>query len=124
MLVLVMVGIAGYEGITCALIFAWFLSLFCRCLSRSFTFVCLSLASLFVFWFPPSSDWYRTSGFLFLWAWSSFGRHLYIRVVCVRSYSSPRSNSLHSTILKDIAFGTRLLSSSLWILLQSISRYF
>jgi hypothetical protein len=26
----------------------------------------LVLCSLFVFWFPPSSDWYRTSGFLFL----------------------------------------------------------
>jgi hypothetical protein len=57
-------------------------------------------------------------------AWRSFGRRLYIRDVYIRSYSSPRSNSLHSRILKDIAFGTRLLSSSLWILLQSISRYF
>jgi hypothetical protein len=57
-------------------------------------------------------------------AWRSFRRRLYIRDVYVRSYSSPRSNSLHSTMLKDIAFGTRLLSSSLWILLQSISRYF
>jgi hypothetical protein len=26
----------------------------------------LALCSLFVFWFSPSSDWYRTSGFLFL----------------------------------------------------------
>jgi hypothetical protein len=46
MLVLVMVGIAGYEGITFALVFAWSLSLFCRCLSRSFAFVCLSSACL------------------------------------------------------------------------------
>jgi hypothetical protein len=57
-------------------------------------------------------------------AWRSFRRRLYIRDVYVRSYSSPRSNSLHSTIPKDIAFGTRLLSSSPWILLQSISHYF
>jgi hypothetical protein len=46
------------------------------------------------------------------WAWKGFCRRLYIRDVYVRSYSYPRSNSLHSTILKDIAFGTRLLSSS------------
>jgi hypothetical protein len=57
-------------------------------------------------------------------AWRGFCRRLYIRDVYVRSYSSPLSNSLHSTILKDIAFGTRLLSSSPWILLQSISHYF
>jgi hypothetical protein len=72
MLVLVMVGIAGYEGITCALVFT------CLCLCSADVFLVplplfvlvllalLVLCSLFVFWFPPSSDWYRTSGFLFL----------------------------------------------------------
>jgi hypothetical protein len=33
-------------------------------------------------------------------AWRSFRRRLYIRDVYVRSLSSPRSNSLHSTIIK------------------------
>jgi hypothetical protein len=35
-----MVGTAGYEGITCALVLLGF----CLCLSRSFAFVCVSLA--------------------------------------------------------------------------------
>jgi hypothetical protein len=91
---------------------------FCRRLSHSFAFVCLSLATLFVFWFPPFSDWYRTNGFLFLWAWSSFGRHLYIRVVYVRSYSSPRSNSLHSTIIRY-----SLRHSSLLFTLDTLTKY-
>jgi membrane-bound ClpP family serine protease len=45
-LVMVLVGIAGYEGITCALVFLGFCLCFCRCLSRSFAFVCVSLARL------------------------------------------------------------------------------
>jgi hypothetical protein len=62
MLVLVMIGIAGYEGITCALVLS---SVFLVPLPL-FVLVLLVLCSLFVFWLPPSSDWYRTSGFLFL----------------------------------------------------------
>jgi hypothetical protein len=40
-LVMVLVGIAGYEGITCALVFAWFPSLFLQ-MSFSFFRLCLS----------------------------------------------------------------------------------
>jgi hypothetical protein len=54
-----MVGIAGYEGITCALVFA------CLCLCSADVF--LVLLPLFVLvllvFASPSSDWYRTSGF-------------------------------------------------------------
>jgi hypothetical protein len=42
--------------------------------------------------------------------WRGFRRRLYIRDVYVRSLSSPPSNSHSSLLLKDIAFGTRLLS--------------
>jgi hypothetical protein len=52
------------------------------------------------------------------WAWRGFCQRLYIRDVYVRSYSSPRSNSLHSTILKDIAFDTRLLFA-----LDTVTKY-
>jgi hypothetical protein len=88
-LVMVLVGIAGYEGITCARL-SFLVSVFVSAdvflvPLPLFVLVLLVLCSLFVLWFPPSSDWYRTSGFLFLWAWSSFGRRLYIRVVYVRS---------------------------------------
>jgi apolipoprotein N-acyltransferase len=45
-LVMVIVGIAGYEGITCALVFLGFCLCVCRRLSRSSAFVCVSLARL------------------------------------------------------------------------------
>jgi hypothetical protein len=70
---------------------------FCRLLSRSIAFVCLSLAclclSLLVFASAVVrlvSD-ERPSIFR---PWRSFCRRLYIRDVYVRSLSSPRSNSL------------------------------
>jgi hypothetical protein len=51
-------------------------------------------------------------------AWRSFRRRLYIRDVYVRSYSSPRSNSLHSTIIRY-----SLRHSSLVFTLDTLTKY-
>jgi hypothetical protein len=77
-------------------------SWFCRFSSRSSALVCLSIAcllSLFVFWFPPSSDWYRTSGFLYFFGRGEVLADASMKGVYVRiqSFSSSRSNSDSST---------------------------
>jgi hypothetical protein len=51
-------------------------------------------------------------------AWRSFRQRLYIRDVYVRSYSSPRSNSLHSTIIR---YSVR--HSSLVFTLDTLTKY-
>jgi hypothetical protein len=82
----------GLGGIACALVLSvsvlaclWF----SRVLSRSFAFVCLSLAclclSLLVFGFRRRPTGIGRAGSPYSRAWRSFGRRLYIRRLCTYS---------------------------------------